>query len=101
MSTITNHTMRRPSQSAPSLLTATRNARLIASRRTLTEQAPMNKPKPTETPPLSRAGRRAADATLAAAHFRPTADGRRVVRHYEVHGMDVVEWQAAEGKPAS
>jgi hypothetical protein len=45
-----------------------------------------------ETPPLSRAGRRLADATLEAAKFKPTTDGKRVVRHYEVHGMAVTEW---------
>jgi hypothetical protein len=51
----------------------------------------MNKPKH-ETPPLSRAGRRAADAALAASKFKPTVDGKRNVRQYEVHGMAVTEW---------
>jgi hypothetical protein len=55
----------------------------------------MNNTK-TETPPLSRAGRRVADAALAAAKFKPTADGRRVVRQFEVHGMAVVEWVAID-----
>ncbi len=44
-----------------------------------------------ETPPLSRAGRRLADATLAAAHFKPTADGKRAIRKFEVHGLAVTE----------
>jgi hypothetical protein len=52
----------------------------------------MNNSKKTETPPLSRAGRRVADATLEAAKFKPTTDGKRVVRQYEVHGMAVTEW---------
>jgi hypothetical protein len=51
----------------------------------------MKNSKP-ETPPLTRAGRRAADATLAAARFRPTANGKRMVRQYEVHGIEVTEW---------
>lgn len=55
-----------------------------------------NSKKPVETPPLSRAGRRAADAALAAAKFEPTTDGKRVVREFEVHGMQVVEWIAAD-----
>jgi len=55
----------------------------------------MKNPKP-ETPPLTRAGRRAADATLEAAKFRPTLDGKRVVRQFEVHGMIVTEWVSAE-----
>jgi hypothetical protein len=33
-----------------------------------------------ETPALSRAGRKIADATLAAAKFKPTVDGKRMVR---------------------
>lgn len=56
----------------------------------------MNNPKKTETPALSRAGRRAADAVLTAAQFKPTQDGRRVVRRYEVHGMEVTEWVAVD-----
>jgi len=61
----------------------------------------MNKeaPKPptvqsshSETPPLSRAIRKAADAVLSAATFKPTVDGRRLVRQYEVHGIVVTEW---------
>jgi hypothetical protein len=59
----------------------------------------MNNSKKTETPPLSRAGRRVADATLAAAQFKPTTDGKRVVRQYEVHGMAVTEWKAVEQEP--
>ncbi len=39
-----------------------------------------------ETPPLTRAGRK-----LAAAKFKPTVDGKRVVREYIVHGMKVTE----------
>jgi len=51
----------------------------------------MKNPKP-ETPPLTRAGRRVADATLATAKFKPTANGKRLVRQYEVHGIEVTEW---------
>ena len=51
----------------------------------------MKNPKP-ETPPLTRAGRRVADVTLAAAKFKPTVDGRRLVRQFEVHGIEVTEW---------
>jgi hypothetical protein len=47
------------------------------------------KPKP-ETPPLSRAQRKIADATLAAAKFKPTPDGG-AIRTFEVHGMAVTE----------
>ena len=58
-----------------------------------------------ETPPLSRAGRRSADATLAAAHFKATVDGERVIRKFEVHGMAVTECvdveEAAEGRRKS
>jgi len=43
-----------------------------------------------ETPPLSRAGRREADAKMAAAKFERTADGR-LVRQFEVYGMEVTE----------
>lgn len=62
------------------------------------------KPKP-ETPPLSRAGRKMADATLAAAKFTPTSDGKRAIRKFEVHGMAVTESVNAtdampSGKPA-
>jgi hypothetical protein len=49
-----------------------------------------------ETPPLSRAGRKLADATMAAAKFKPTVDGKRLVRQYEVHGIIVTEWISAE-----
>lgn len=45
----------------------------------------------TETPPLSRSGRRIADAKLAAAKFEPTEDGNRMVRKFEVHGIAVTE----------
>jgi len=48
-----------------------------------------------ETPPLSRAGTRMADATLAVAKFKPTVDGKRLVRQYEVYGMQVTEWIGA------
>lgn len=55
-----------------------------------------------ETPPLSRAGRRLADATLAAARFKPTVDGKRAIRTFEVYGMVVTECvdieKAAEGR---
>ena len=48
------------------------------------------KPK-SETPPLSRAGRKIADATLAAAQFTPTTDGKSAIRKFEVHGMTITE----------
>jgi hypothetical protein len=51
----------------------------------------MKDPKP-ETPALSRAGKKLAEASLTAAKFRPTIDGKRMVRQYEVHGMEVTEW---------
>jgi pyocin large subunit-like protein len=58
------------------------------------------KPKP-ETPPLTRAGRKAADATLAAAQFKPTSDGKRAVRQFEVHGIAVTEYvSATDAMPA-
>jgi pyocin large subunit-like protein len=44
-----------------------------------------------ETPPLTRAGRKVADATLAAAKFTPTSDGKTAVRKFEVHGIVVTE----------
>ena len=56
------------------------------------------KPKP-ETPPLTRAGRKIADATLAAAKFTPTADGKAAIRKFEVHGMVVTERVSAEATP--
>jgi hypothetical protein len=49
-----------------------------------------------ETPPLSRAGRKIADAIMEAAKFKPNADGSRFVRQYEVHGIEVIEWISAE-----
>jgi hypothetical protein len=49
-----------------------------------------------ETPPLTRVGRRDADAKLEAAKFRPTVDGRRMVRRFEVHGIEVIEWVSME-----
>lgn len=45
-----------------------------------------------ETPPLSRAGRKLAEAVMAAAKFKPTMDGKRLVRQFEVHGITVTEW---------
>jgi pyocin large subunit-like protein len=50
----------------------------------------MNNDKP-ETPPLTRAGRKVADAALAAAKFKPTSDGKSAMRRFEVHGMAVTE----------
>lgn len=50
-----------------------------------------------ETPPLSHAGGKMADAIVAAAEFKPTVDGKRMVRHYEVHGMSVTELVAIDG----
>jgi acetoin utilization deacetylase AcuC-like enzyme len=52
-----------------------------------------------ETPPLTRAGRRAADAKLAAAKFKPTSDGKRVMRQFEVHGIAITECVNAEQIP--
>ena len=49
-----------------------------------------------ETPPLSRAGRKVADAIMEAAKFKRNADGSRFVRQFEVHGIDVTEWISAE-----
>ena len=55
------------------------------------------KPAPTpETPPLSRAGRREADAIMEAAKFTPNVDGSRFVRQFEVYGIEVTEWISAE-----
>lgn len=45
-----------------------------------------------ETPPLTRAGRRIADTVLAAAKFKPTVDGTRMGRRFEVYGIEVTEW---------
>ena len=33
---------------------------------------------------------------MAAAKFKPTADGKRMVRQYEVHGIAVTEWIDAD-----
>jgi hypothetical protein len=52
-------------------------------------------PRP-ETPPLSRAGRKNADTVMEAAKLKPTVDGTRLVRQYEVHGIVVIEWIDAE-----
>jgi acetoin utilization deacetylase AcuC-like enzyme len=49
-----------------------------------------------ETPPLSRAARKIADATLAAAQFTPSSDGKNAMRSFEVHGMAVTEFISAE-----
>jgi len=49
-----------------------------------------------ETPALSRAGRKVAEAVMEAARFKPNADGSRFVRQYEVHGIGVTEWISAE-----
>jgi hypothetical protein len=53
------------------------------------------RPRP-ETPGLSRAGRKVAEAIMEAAQFKPNADGSRFVRQYEVHGIEVTEWISAE-----
>jgi hypothetical protein len=50
----------------------------------------MNNDKP-ETPPLTRTGRKVADAALTAAKFKPTSDGKSAMRRFEVHGMAVTE----------
>jgi hypothetical protein len=55
-----------------------------------------NQNKYPPTPPLTRIGCRAADATLEAAKFQPTQDGKRVVRQYVVHGMRVTEFFDAD-----
>jgi hypothetical protein len=49
-----------------------------------------------ETPPLTRAGRKIADAAIEAAKFRPTADGMRMVRQFMAHGIVVTEWVNVE-----
>jgi len=49
-----------------------------------------------ETPPLSRSGRKLADAIMEAAKFKRTVDGKRLVRQYEVYGIVVTEWVDAE-----
>jgi hypothetical protein len=49
-----------------------------------------------QTPPLSRAERKVADATLAAAKFVPSSDGKNAMRKFEVHGMAVTEFISAE-----
>jgi hypothetical protein len=49
-----------------------------------------------ETPGISRGGRKAAEAIMEAAQFKPNADGSRFVRQYEVHGIEVTEWISAE-----
>jgi hypothetical protein len=49
-----------------------------------------------QTPPLTRAGRKVADATLAAAQFVPSSDGKNAMRTFEVHGMAVTECIPAE-----
>jgi hypothetical protein len=48
------------------------------------------------TPALSRAGKKAADAVMESARFKPNADGSRFVRQYEVYGIEVTEWISAE-----
>ena len=59
-------------------------------------KAPPLESSPRQTLPLTRAGRRAAEATMEAAKFQPTLDGTRVVRQYEVHGIVVTEWISVE-----
>jgi hypothetical protein len=55
------------------------------------------KPAPTsETPPLSRSGRKEADAIMEAAKFTRNVDGSRFVRQFEVYGIEVIEWISAE-----
>lgn len=48
-----------------------------------------------DMPPLTRPGRKLAETTLRAAQFKPTVDGKRQVRQYEVHGIVVTEWMEA------
>jgi len=45
---------------------------------------------------LSRVGRRVADAIMVAAKFKPTVDGKRLMRQYEVYGILVTEWLDVE-----
>ena len=33
---------------------------------------------------------------MAAAKFKPTVDGKRLVRQYEVYGIEVTEWMDAD-----
>ena len=63
--------------------------------RNLSPGATQPNPGP-ETPPLSRVGRRVADAIMVAAKFKPTVDGKRLVRQYEVYGILVTEWLDVE-----
>jgi hypothetical protein len=91
--TIIGRTLRRRAHSAVPVLTGARN---VVSDHHGEFGGSMNDTKETETPPLSRAGRRKAEATLASAQFRPTTNGKRVVRRYEVHGMEIVEWVSVE-----
>lgn len=62
----------------------------------LNRNAPPLESSPRQTPPLTRAGRRAAEAAMEAAKFRPTADGKRLVRQFEAHGIIVTEWVSVE-----
>lgn len=81
--------------SARDVLPATSPSDTLGCPKPITNNAPSKEPKP-ETPPLTRAGRKVADATLAAAKFQPTSDGKRVARQYVVHGMAVTEFVDAE-----
>ena len=54
-----------------------------------------SKPR-SETPGVSRAGRKVAEAIMEATPFKPNADSSRFVRQYEVHGIEVTEWISAE-----
>jgi hypothetical protein len=70
-------------------------SRVFRKAQSLSPGAQMPAPTP-ETPPLSRAGRRVADAIMATAKFKATVDGSRYVRQFEVHGIEVIEWISAE-----
>ncbi len=59
-------------------------------------KAPPLESSPRQTPSLTRAGRRVAEAAMEAAKFRPTLDGKRMVRQYEAHGIVVTEWVSVE-----
>jgi hypothetical protein len=59
---------------------------------TMSAAKPMRDLTRLQTQPISRAGRKIANAIMEAAKFRRTTDGTRLVRQYEVHGIVVTEW---------
>jgi hypothetical protein len=63
---------------------------------TATAPATSVKEQGPQTPALSRAERKVANAVLAAAKFVPSSDGKNAMRRFEVHGMVVTEFISAE-----